>query len=168
MRNSLVAKSEITLMQILSQIRVVTRLWKMQVTSPLSFEWISEARAYFRDRNYSVNIGLHSMKYAFEIVDMDSLIVDDITAKMFLNLSMVMRERCFGLVYGPRFSGKTATIKQLAATFGSKEYILESNCLVSNLNIIEYLKMATSGIWIVFENIHLLPREIISVFSRFL
>lgn len=58
---------------------------------------------------------------------------------------------CLRSDYG---KGKVSSIHYLASIHGKNENILNGHKAVSYENIIDYLRMAATGIWIVFNNIN--------------
>ena len=62
--------------------------------------------------------------------------------------------------------GKTASIRKLAALFGHKEFIIDSHPLVSPRNLLEYIRMAASGMWVILRNVQRLTQPQFSLLSR--
>ena len=77
-----------------------------------------------------------------------------------------MRERMFGLLSGNIGSGKLALFHYLANVHGKNELILNCHKALSQENAFDFLRMCANGIWVVFNNINLLSKEVFSCFRQ--
>jgi hypothetical protein len=57
------------------------------------------------------------------------------------------------MISGNFATGKISVICKLAALFGRKEHILEGGFLTSYRNLIDIVRMAASGLWVVLRHI---------------
>lgn len=73
---------------------------------------------------------------------------------MFFSMSGAIKDRGLVLVYGEKSSGKLSTICKMASLFGKKEHILDGSSLVSPRNLLEFIRMTASGLWIVLNSMH--------------
>jgi hypothetical protein len=133
---------------------------------PSSFAWLSQPRTYLRNEQYCVEVGLFAEPYGFEIVDLDNIITEEWSARIFCSYAGVIRERGFCLVEAGCAVGKTASVRKLATLFGHKEFIIDSHPLVSARNLLEYMRMAAAGMWVVLRNLQRLTQPQFSLLAR--
>jgi hypothetical protein len=57
-------------------------------------------------------------------------------------------------------------ICKMASLFGRKEHILEGSSLISSRNLLELVRMAAAGLWVVMRNIENMEQPQLSILSR--
>lgn len=113
-------KSQSELLQALYHLQTASSLWQHSYLDLYSFAWLSQPRTYLRNEHYQVEVGILVHPYGFEITDLDDVVTEEWSARVFCSIAGAIRERGFCMVEAGPSAGKTASIKKLAALFGHK------------------------------------------------
>ncbi|XP_022254853.1 dynein heavy chain, cytoplasmic-like [Limulus polyphemus] len=114
--------------------RDVTRsLIKKKVTSPKSFEWLSQMRFYFDPRQpdvlqqLSIHMANAKFNYGFEYLGVqEKLVQTPLTDRCYLTMTQALESRLGGSPFGPAGTGKTESVKALGHQLG--RFVLVFNC----------------------------------------
>ena len=85
---------------------------------------------------------------------------------MFCSMAGAIKDRGLSMVAAEGSTGKISMICKMASLFGRKEHILEGDSLVSSRNLLELVRMAASGLWVILRNIQNLQTAQLSILAR--
>lgn len=71
-----------------------------------------------------MEVGLYSESYGFEIVDLDELVTEEWSSRVFCSMAGAIKDRGMCLISGEAATGKISAICKMAALLGRKEHIL--------------------------------------------
>ena len=112
---------------------VTRRLIKSNVTTPKSFEWLSQMRFYFDPKQTDVlqQLTIHMANakffYGFEYLGVqEKLVQTPLTDRCYLTMTQALEGRLGGSPFGPAGTGKTESVKALGNQLG--RFVLVFNC----------------------------------------
>lgn len=112
---------------------VIRSLIQNNVSSPRSFDWLSQMRFYFDPkqqdplRQVSIQMANTKFQYGFEYLGViDRLVQTPLTDRCYLTLTQALEGRLGGSPFGPAGTGKTESVKALGTQLG--RFVLVFNC----------------------------------------
>ncbi|KAF6768135.1 hypothetical protein AHF37_06451 [Paragonimus kellicotti] len=112
---------------------VIRALLQNNVSSPRSFDWLSQMRFYFDPkqsdplRQVSIQMANTKFQYGFEYLGViDRLVQTPLTDRCYLTLTQALEARLGGSPFGPAGTGKTESVKALGTQLG--RFVLVFNC----------------------------------------
>ncbi|THD25348.1 Dynein heavy chain 1 cytosolic [Fasciola hepatica] len=112
---------------------VIRNLIQNNVSSPRSFDWLSQMRFYFDPkqqdplRQVSIQMANTKFQYGFEYLGViDRLVQTPLTDRCYLTLTQALEGRLGGSPFGPAGTGKTESVKALGTQLG--RFVLVFNC----------------------------------------
>ncbi|XP_004348847.1 dynein heavy chain [Capsaspora owczarzaki ATCC 30864] len=145
-----------------------------KVSSPSSFEWLSQMRFYFDPKHadvlqrLTIRMANASFYYGFEYLGItDKLVQTPLTDRCYLTMTQALEERLGGSPFGPAGTGKTETVKALGNQLG--RFTLVFNCdetfdfqAMGRI----FVGLCHVGAWGCFDEFNRLEERILSAVSQ--
>jgi dynein heavy chain 1 len=112
---------------------VLRTLIQKRVSSPKSFEWLSQMRFYFDPKQtnqlnqLTIQMANSKFFYGFEYLGVqDKLVQTPLTDRCYLTMTQALEARLGGSPFGPAGTGKTESVKALGNQLG--RFVVVFNC----------------------------------------
>eukprot|EP01028_Stygiella_incarcerata_P008770 TRINITY_DN39309_c0_g2_i1.p1 TRINITY_DN39309_c0_g2~~TRINITY_DN39309_c0_g2_i1.p1 ORF type:complete len:4682 (+),score=1220.36 TRINITY_DN39309_c0_g2_i1:150-14195(+) len=159
--------------ELVHQRDVCRHLVKCKVGDVSDYEWLFYLRFYFSeadrwDKRVVVRVGSASFAYGLEYVGVDDVLVQTpLTDRTYFTLTQALHARLGGSPFGPAGTGKTETVKALAAQLG--RLVLVFNCdekfdFTAMGRI--FVGLCHCGAWGCFDEFNRLEERILSAVSQ--
>lgn len=147
---------------------LVKKILDSAYISESQLDWVAHSKYFIENDQVMIQIMNSSTNYMYEYLGNSSpIVMTPLTDRCYRTLVNAHQFHFSGLLQGPGDTGKSETIRTLAAVFGV--FFVTFSCF-RNLNISTLLKFLTGsclcGSWLCLENFNNLELGVLSLFSQ--
>lgn len=132
------------------------------------FEWVSQLRYYWIDKEIQMKIFNATISYGYEYLgNFQRVVMTPLTERCYRTILLAFQHQLNASIEGPTATGKSETLKSLSKALAIQLKVFDCTPNLDYRSISRFLKgIATSGAWLCLEDFNRIELNTISVITQ--